>query len=195
MWALNCLFVGEIRIPSFLQNMLVPLAFLGSFGTASAVSADQTSIVEACTRTVNDYAWHLDHPNDDAVQTAELFADLFAPDGVLVAPDDEPVLQTYAGRGAIIERYLDSSAHTRFLHLTSNIRVTPTSDITATGTSYLYFQAHGIGGSMNDEGAIKGILENRDDYRMIGQKCKFVRRISDYRWFSLDGMISPPEPE
>ncbi len=164
-------------------------------GTATAAPAAQPSIVEACTRTVNDYAWYLDHPDTDLSQTAGKFADLFEEDADVILIDDDLAERPYAGRKGFMERYLDNRGHTRFLHVTSNIRVRPTSVNTATGTSYVTISLHAAGGSMKDEGAVTLIEEFRDEYRMTVQGCKFSKRKSMVRWFSINGVIEDPTPE
>ena len=107
--------------------------FALSLGVTPVASAAQVSIVEACTRTVNDYAWHLDHPGPDLSLSAQKFADLFVEGADVVLIDDDLAERPYPGRNGLVERYLDNRSHTRFLHVTSNIRIVPTSQDTATG--------------------------------------------------------------
>jgi ketosteroid isomerase-like protein len=141
---------------------------------------------------VNDYAWSLDHPFPDPALTARKFASLFTPDGELTMPDDDLQQRTYVGRKAIAKIYLENRTDTKYLHVTSNIRVTPTSDKTATGTSYASFHIHSATGSMKDEGAITGITEYRDEYRITGKGCKLFKRIAVIRLLRLIGYIEDP---
>jgi len=168
------------------------LVFALSFGLASA-SAAALSMTEACTLTVNTYAWYLDHPGPDPVRRAEEFASLFTDDASLTRPDYAPEPETFHGRAAIAQSYLETIAYSRLLYLTSNIRIMPVTDTTATGTSSLTVYMHADTGSMKDEGASTAILENRDAYEMTKDGCKFSDRTSTLRFLSNLGVIEPAD--
>ena len=179
-WMLRVLFSG-LSLSVFIHSSV-------------AASSTHRSIVEACSRTVNDTVWYLDHPGANLSQTAMDYAGLFTDNAELTQPDDNLDDRTYVGREQIAERYLDNRADTRFLHVVTNIRVMPTSDRTATGTSYVSFYQHAAGGSMKDKGAITGVMESRDEYRITEKGCKITKRISILRMISLVGIIATPLP-
>ena len=172
-----------------------------SFATTS--TALQPSIVERCTRIVNDYAWFVDHPTSNPVERAQDFANLFTKDAELTAHDWAPDDEIHIGRKAIADYYLAhyirinanvaSKHHTSFLHFTSNIRVTPLSDHSATGTSYasVIFQA---GGEIVTAGMMHPdvFLEYHDEYRFTAKGCKFSKRRSVMRMFITSYGIEPP---
>ncbi len=79
--------------------------------------------------------------------------------------------------------------------MTSNVRVTPTSDAVARGTSYTSFRFHLVAGSMEDEGAITGLAEHRDLYRLAPDGCKIARRVTTFRIINLVPAITRPNPE
>ena len=153
------------------------------------------SMTEACTLTVNSYAWYLDHPGNDPARRAEEFADLFTAGAILTRPNDAPELETFKGRTAIAKSYLETTAFSRMIYLSSNIRIMPATDTTATGTSYLTVYMHATSGSMKDAGAVTAIMENRDEYEMTGDGCRISSRNSTLRMISTDGAIQPPQAQ
>ncbi len=182
-------------MPRLKQYWIAALVYSVSASTVTTANAAQSSIVESCTQTVNDYAWYLDHPGSDLSQSAQDFANLFTEDADVSLIDDNLGHRSSVGRKAPLEHYSDNRTHTRFLHVTSNIRIKPTSNNTARGTSYLTIKLHIVGGSMKDEGAVTLIEEHRDEYRMTESGCQFSMRKATLRWFSINGIIEDPEPE
>ncbi len=160
----------------------------------SPASSPSASTVERCTRTVNDVAWLLDHPDEDLDKSARAFARLFTANGALTEPNDNLDDETFSGQAAIAARYRDNRTTTRFLHVTSNIRVIPLSETEARGTSYTSFRFHGATGSMEDEGAITGLAEHRDLYQLDAKGCKIARRVTTYRIINLVPIITDPGP-
>jgi len=157
-------------------------------------NAARATMIEDCARAVNDYAWYLDHAQPDLAKSASKFAKLFTGDGALTVHDDDLNDQTHTGHKAIANYYLDNRSYTRYLHVTSNIRINPTSDTTATGTSYASFYIHSNTGSMKDEGALTGVMEFRDEYRISEGACRFSKRRGILRLLSIDGVIGAPVP-
>jgi hypothetical protein len=168
---------------------------LGLLLAANSKSTSAFSITEACTLTVNNFAWYLDHAGSDGDQRAQDFAALFTPEATFIWPDDAPELITYTGRTEIAESYLKSTANARQLYLTSNIRIVPETGTTASGTSYLSFFMHATGGSMQDEGAVAGVLEVRDTYETSADACLISSRKARMRLLNLDGVIQLPDPD
>lgn len=170
--------------------MIIPLiACCAAFNTAGPAGAAERSIIEACTRTVNDVVWLLDHPGPDLQASAGLFASLFTGDASLTAPNDDLADETHTGAKALTAYYLNNRSDTRFLHITSNIRIWRISGQKAAGTHYVSFSMHAGTGSMKDAGAVRGVLENHDEYRVSGNGCQIAKRVSLLRWISLDGVI------
>ena len=124
---------------SLKASLVTALAVLFSVCTAFTVSAASLSIVEACTRTVNDYAWYMDHPSPDVNKAAKKFTGLFTKDAEAYLHDDNLELTLNNGHAEIYSRYLDYQIYTKYLQVTSNIRITPISDTAAKGTSYTSF--------------------------------------------------------
>jgi hypothetical protein len=177
------------------RNIIAIAAVSLPLSVAAAAQTAPLSIVEACTRTVNDYAWYMDHPIPDANQAVKKFADLFTKDAQIVLHDDNLELIQHIGHEQISDRYLDFQLFTKYLHVTSNIRITPISDTTAKGTSYTSFFMHLLDGSMVDEGAIKGLWEYRDEYQIVDGVCKISKREENMRYMNLFSFIADPEPE
>ena len=95
-------------------SMVIVMAL---FIAPASTNAAALSMTEACTLTVNTYAWYLDHPGPDPVRRAEEFASLFTDDASLTRPDYAPEPETFHGRAAIAKSYLDTTAYSRLLYL------------------------------------------------------------------------------
>ena len=160
---------------------------------ASAAHAANTDMVVSCTQVVNDYAWYLDHPGEDMDATSRAFASLFTEDAELKLANAQLVEETFIGHDAIASRFLQGRDTTRFLHVTSNIRVVQTGETTAVGTNYVTVYIHPIGGSMA-ENSIQGIAEYRDEYRVTDEGCKISNRFAYLRLFGAGGTIADPQP-
>jgi hypothetical protein len=186
---------ATIKMWRMTRLLTVTLAFFLALIGPKSATATEPSIAEACTLTVNDYAWHLDHPGLERIQSARDFANLFTRDAELTLPDDNLDLKTHLGHAAIAENYLESLEYTRLLHRTSNIRITRVSGSVATGRSYLTIYMHAEDGSMKDEGAITMVVESRDEYRITADGCKISKRKSVVRLLSTDGIIQVSAPE
>lgn len=157
--------------------------------------ADHAEVITACTQTVHDYAWYLDHPGDDLAVTAAAFADLFTEDGVAVLANARLVEETHEGHAAIEARYLQGRDRLRFFHVMSNVRIQPLSATQASGTSYVTVYIHPIGGSMEEDGAVRVLAEYRDHYVMEEGQCLLTHRRSVVRMIDRDGVLSPPQDE
>ena len=170
------------------------LAGLLALCAALPAQAETTAQIVACTQTVNDYAWYLDHPGDDMAATAQSFAQLFTEEAVLRLANARLEEETFTGHEEIAGRYLQGRGQMRFLHLMSNIRVRPTSDTTATGTNYVQIFIHPIGVSMDDPRGVTGVAEYRDEYRFEDGVCRISNRYANLRLLSLQNIIQDPKP-
>lgn len=155
--------------------------------------ANNTDMIAGCTQRVQDYAWYLDHPDDDMQVTALAFANLFTEDAVLKLANAQFVEETFVGHNAIASRYLQGRDTMRFLHVTSNIRIVQTGENTALGTNYVTVYIHPIGGTMA-KNSIHGIAEYRDEYRMTEDGCRISNRFAYLRLLGDDGTIADPQP-
>jgi hypothetical protein len=153
------------------------------------------TLTEACTKLVMDYVWFLDHVDADANKTALAFADLFTEDAVLSVSTFKLEETEVKGREEIANRYLLHRNSNRFLHLMTNIRVTPISDRIAIGTNYVSFFVHPNDADMNHSDAAHGVGEYRDRYQLTDDGWKFSSRRSLVRLHSQTSVISAPVPE
>lgn len=157
--------------------------------------ATQTDIITACQQTGYDYAWYLDHPDLDLDITAAKFVSLFAEDGTWTVSNTELQMETHTGPDEIAARYLQGRDSMRFIHLITNHRVNPTSDTTATGTSYVEFYIHPIGADMTHDFGVTGVAEYRDTYVFNDGTCLITSREGVPRFISLENKIHDPIPE
>lgn len=161
----------------------------------SPAVADNTDMIVACQQTGYDYAWHLDHPEADLNASATKFAALFTEDGTWTVSNLELELETHTGPEELKARYLQGRDAFRFMHLIANHRVNPTSDTTATGTSYVEFYIHPIGSDMSDDFGVTGVAEYRDTYLYEDGVCRITSREGVPRFISLQNKITDPIPE
>lgn len=163
--------------------------------TSTTAFAETTNMIVACQQTGYDYAWYLDHPDEDHGKTAARFADLFTEDATWTVSGMDLKLATHAGPEEIAARYLQGRDQFRFMHLIANHRVNPTSDTTATGTSYVEFYIHPIGADMTHEFGVTGVAEYRDSYEYKDGVCRITAREGVPRFISLENKIHDPIPE
>lgn len=173
-----------------MPRILSLVLFLAALPFAAA--ADDTAMVVACTQTVQDYAWYLDHPGEDVDTTAQAFAALFTEDAVLTLHDAKMEEERFVGHDAIAGRYKRDRRARRILHVMTNVRIEPTSASTATGTNYVQVHLHPVGGSL-DEGGVTGVAEYRDVYRFEGGVCRISKRTTILR-IGPQRVITDPAP-
>lgn len=174
-----------------MKRLLAPFFAL----LAAPAVAENTDMIVACQQTGYDYAWYLDHPDEDHDVTAAKFAELFTADGSWEVSNMQLQMETHTGPEAIMARYMDGRDRFRFMHLITNHRVNPTSDTTATGTSYVEFYIHPIDGDMTDDFGVTGVAEYRDTYEFEDGVCKITSRTGVPRFISLENKITDPIPE
>ncbi len=139
-----------------LSTLIAALPF-----SASAHNA----IEEQCERVMQDYAWYIDHPNPEG------FANLFTKDATLVLNS-----RTMNGHEEL-KAFINSGSENRTaVHLMSNLRVTPTSDTTATGTSYLTVFIMPGGEGIKRVDGFSAIAEYHDEFVIDDEGCKIAKR-------------------
>jgi uncharacterized protein (TIGR02246 family) len=106
---------------SVLRSLLITLVLF--FQTTCLAQA--STIVEACTNLIHDYAYSRDHDDPDG------YANVFAKNGVFLFRG-----QRFEGRAAIRKRMLDSSGQTT-RHVMSNVQVTVETPEKARVVSYV----------------------------------------------------------
>lgn len=162
---------------------------------ATSAIAENSDMIAACQQTGYDYAWYLDHPDADLSITARKFATLFTEEATWKVSNTDLEIVSHVGTDAIQARYLQGRDQFRFMHLIANHRVVPTSETTATGTSYVEFYIHPIGADMTHEFGITGVAEYRDVYEFKDGICRITLREGVPRLISLQNKITDPIPE
>ena len=176
-----------------MKQVLFGLAALALTSTSGAAS--QADMVVACTQTAHDYAWYLDHPDQDLNVTAAKFAQLFTENATLKLANMQMQLVEHRGHEEIAARYKQGRDTFRFLHMLSNQRIIPTTDTTAIGTSYVQFIIHPIGEDMTHEFGVRGVAEYRSTFEFVDGTCRFSHREGLARFINLNPKIVDPIPE
>jgi hypothetical protein len=161
---------------------------------STPVFADDTDMIAACTQTVYNYAWYLDHPDDDHDVAKVKYLSLFTNDAVLNLLNPQLKRETFTGPEEIAARYTAHRGSSLGLHLMTNVRIKQTSKNTATGTNYLELYTHPVNGSLTESGGIKAVGEYRDEYRFDNGICLISKRYLILRLLNLKNVITVPKP-
>ncbi len=154
-----------MKVTHFVALTISPLLLVFSAGANAKPYSDR--MVAACTALNHDYALARDHADQAA------FVALFSEEAVFTMQGE-----TYSGREKILER-LKPGASANFARLLINtIKVTQTSDYTATGVTYftMFMASEGNEPELPVNDFILFMGEYHDEYIMTDDGCKITKR-------------------
>ena len=156
-------------------------------GCSGGKTFDEAAMIGACTRTLNQYNWLMDHPGDDVNVSGAKFAELFTEDATLILGDS-----SYDGRSAIADRYRQTRTAWRSLTMSTEIIITPLTETEAIATSYQLQHLHKVDDMLNDRKRWPAIAEIHDQLVIQDGRCRFIKRESIMRLHAEENRIRAP---